>query len=331
VSATWSNKRALVTGGSGLVGSALVRDLLARGADVTVLMLEPDPQSEFVRSGASDLVSVAGGAVQDLGTMQRVVAQHAPDIVFHLAAQTQVGAAIRAPFQTFEANIRGTYTVLEACRTVDPGIEAIVVASSDKAYGAHDQLPYVETMRLDGIYPYDVSKSCTDLITRSYAVTYGLPVVTARCGNIFGPGDLNWDRIVPGTIRSVVERRQPLIRSDGTPTRDYIFVDDVSSAYLSLAEQVSDPEVRGSAFNFSLDQPVAVLQMVAQIHEVMGVDDLTPQIQATARAEISHQFLSSERARSVLGWVPAFDIEAGLRATIPWYETFLEERRSRAS
>jgi CDP-glucose 4,6-dehydratase len=312
----------LVTGATGLVGSWLTRALLERGSEVIVLVRDADPMSELIRSGDLARTTVVNGEVQSLETMLRAMNHHRPDTVFHLAAQTQVGAAYRDPWETFESNVRGTYALLEACRRHADAVRRIVVASSDKAYGEAARLPYTEDMPLEARFPYDTSKLCTDVITRSYFATYGLPAAIARCGNIYGGGDLNWDRIVPGTIRSLLQNERPVIRSDGTLVRDYVYVREVAEAYLTLAEHVHRPEVRGQAFNFAAGAPLSVLEVVAAIGTAMGVTP-DPDVRGTATAEISRQFLSSERARETLGWASRYPLAEGLGETVAWYRAFL--------
>jgi CDP-glucose 4,6-dehydratase len=318
----WAGRRVLVTGATGLVGSWLVPALLERGADVIALVRDADPQSELLRSRTIERISVVNGAVEDLAVVQRALVHHRVDTVFHLAAQTQVRAAYRDPFETFESNVRGTYTLLEACRRHRDGVERVVVASSDKAYGEAAVLPYTEETALDAIFPYDTSKLCGDFIARSYFRTYGLPVTIARCGNIFGGGDLNWDRIVPGTIRSLLRGERPVIRSDGTLIRDYVYVREVVSAYLHLAEQAHRDEVKGQAFNFSAARPLSVLELVEALVAAVGTR-LEPVIQGAHVAEIQDQFLSSERAHRVLGWEARFPMERALAETVEWYRNFL--------
>lgn len=324
----WEARRVLVTGATGLVGSWLVRALLARGSQVTVLVRDADPQSELLRSGDIARTTVVNGEVQSLPTLLRALNHHRPDTVFHLAAQTQVGCAWRDPFETFESNVRGTYALLEACRRHQDVVQRIVVASSDKAYGEAATLPYTEDTPLEARFPYDTSKLCTDVVTRSYFATYGLPAAIARCGNIYGGGDLNWDRIVPGTIRSLLRRERPIIRSDGTLVRDYVYVKEVAEAYVTLAEHLHRPEVRGAAFNFSAGEPASVLQVVAAIGAAMGVTP-DPDVRGAAVAEISRQYLSSERARNVLGWQARYTLAKGLTETVAWYRDFLADGRSR--
>jgi CDP-glucose 4,6-dehydratase len=322
----WSGRRVLVTGATGFVGSWLVKGLVQRKAQVVALVRDLDHQSELVRSGAIRRVTVVNGCLEDFAALERAINEHEVDTVFHLAAQAIVGAALRNPLPTFEANIRGTYNLLEACRIHAGLVKAVVVASSDKAYGDHDDLPYTEQHGLIGRHPYDVSKSCTDLIATTYFHTYRMPVTIARCGNIYGGGDLNWSRIVPGTIRSLLERQRPVLRSDGTMIRDYFYVEDAVSAYLALAERIGDAGVAGEAFNFSTELPVTVNEIVATIQDVLKIHDLPPLILGTAQAEIKAQALSAGKARSVLGWADEHDLAAGLKKTIDWYRTYLEDK-----
>ncbi|MGH3054930.1 MAG: GDP-mannose 4,6-dehydratase, partial [Gaiellaceae bacterium] len=244
--------------------------------------------------------------------------------VIHLAAQAIVGVANRNPVATFDTNIRGTWSMLEACRR-SPAVKQIVLASSDKAYGAQPQLPYDETTPLQGRHPYDVSKSCADLIGHAYGVTYDLPVAITRCGNFYGGGDLNWNRVVPGTIRSVLRGQRPVIRSDGQYVRDYFYVEDGAAAYLLLAERLAqDNTVRGQAFNFSNELQVTVLELVHKILQLMQ-SDLTPDVRNEASNEIRHQYLSAAKARAVLGWHPLFTLDEGLQRAVDWYRAFLSQ------
>ena len=321
---TWRNKTILVTGATGIVGSWMCRWLLHEGAEVVVLVRDWDPRSELVRAGTIQSCRVVQGALEDYASLERAISEHEIDTVLHLGAQAIVGVALRSPLLTFESNIRGSYNLLEACRVHRDLVKAVVVASSDKAYGDSDLLPYTEDMPLKGRHPYDVSKSCTDLLAHTYAHTYGLPVAIARCGNIYGGGDLNWSRIVPGTIRAAQENRAPVLRSDGTNLRDYIFVDDVVEAYLALAARCHEDAVRGEAFNFSPESRLSVLEITQAVLKAMGREDLTPQVQATSRAEIQDQYLNSEKARSLLRWEPTHDLESGLAKTIAWYRDYLK-------
>ena len=319
----WSQQRVFVTGASGFVGSWLVKALLERQADVTVLIRDMDDHSELVRSGAIHRVSIVNGCLEDFACLERAINEHETSVVFHLAAQALVGAALRSPLATFESNIRGTYNLLEACRVQSALVKRVIVASSDKAYGEAQTLPYVETHPLCGRHPYDVSKSCTDLLAATYYATYCLPVAIARCGNVYGGGDLNWSRIVPGTIRSLLRRERPVLRSDGSFVRDYIYVEDAVHAYLALAEGVSEANAQGEAFNFSNESPVTVRQLVESIAELMEATDLPPVVLGTAAQEIPSQSLSAEKARRILGWRAEHALHNGLQKTIDWYARHL--------
>jgi len=320
---SWAGRTVFVTGATGIVGSWLCKRLVEAKAHVIVLIRDWDPQSEFIRSGVIQRCRVVQGALEDYASLERAISEQEVDTVIHLGAQALVGVALRSPLATFESNIRGSYNLLEACRIHRDLVKRIVVASSDKAYGDSDVLPYTEAMPLEGRHPYDVSKSCMDLLAHSYAHTYDLPVAIARCGNIYGGGDLHWSRIVPGTLRAILEGRNPVLRSDGTNIRDYLFVDDVVDAYLSLADQADQEGIRGEAFNFSSESRLSVLEITTTILRLMDREDLKPCIQATALAEIQDQYLDSSKARFRLGWKPHHDLESGLTKTIPWYRTFL--------
>ena len=319
----WDNKNVLVTGATGLVGSWLTARLVKLGARVAILVRDWDPQSELVRSGTISRVTVVSGRLEEYADCERAISEHDIDTVFHLGAQTIVGTALRSPLATFEANIRGTYNLLEACRVHAKLVKRVLVASSDKAYGDSPVLPYLETMPVNGQHPYDVSKSCTDLLATTYHHTYGLPVVTARCGNIYGGGDLNWSRIIPGTLRSLLRGERPLVRSDGTLTRDYVFVEDAVDAYLHMAENAERDEVRGEIFNFGPDQPRSVLEVIETLQKVVARPELTPVILNESRAEIQDQYLDSSKAERVLGWKPQYGFEQGLALTLEWYRNFL--------
>lgn len=322
----WKDRRVFVTGATGLVGSWLCRRLLAEGAQVTALVRDWDPQSELVRSGDIARCSVVSGRLEEAGDLRRAIADHEADTVFHLGAQAIVGTALLDPLPTFEANIRGTWNLLEACRAFPTLVKRVVVASSDKAYGDGEALPYTEDMPAAGRHPYDVSKSCTDLLAMTYAATYGLPVAVARCGNIYGGGDLNWSRIVPHTLRRAFAGLGPELRSDGTFTRDYLYVEDVVDAYLALAAGLEREEVRGHAFNFSPEKAMTVLEIVAKVLEAAGRPDLEPVVLNKARAEIRDQYLDASKALRVLGWRTRIPLEEGLARTAAWYRAFLGVR-----
>jgi len=318
----WQDRPVLVTGASGLVGGWLTRRLIEAGADVVCLVRDWVPRQELMRSNLIEKVTVVRGDLRDRDLLERALGEYEIDTVMHLAAQAIVCVANRNPISTFESNIQGTWNVLEACRR-SPAVRSIVVASSDKAYGDQEILPYDEDTPLRGQHPYDVSKSCADLIAHSYATTYDLPVAVTRCGNFFGGGDLNWNRIVPGTIRAVLRGERPVIRSDGHFVRDYFYVEDGAAAYMLLAEQLSSrPELRGQAFNFSYESQVTVLCLVKEILRAMQ-SPLEPQVLNQASHEIRRQYLSAERARTVLGWQPIFTLAEGLARTIPWYRELL--------
>ena len=322
MSSFWRDRSVLVTGGTGLLGSWLVPRLVDEGANVVCLVRDWVPQSELVRSRHIEQVATVRGDINDRDLIERALGEYEVEIVFHLAAQTIVGIANRNPISTFSTNIGGTWNVLEACRR-SPKVQSIVVASSDKAYGDQEHLPYDETMPLQGRHPYDASKSCADLVAQTYAVTYDSPVAITRCGNFYGGGDLNWNRVVPGTIRSVLRGERPLVRSDGKFVRDYFYIEDGAAAYMLLAERLAeDPKLRGQAFNFSNESQISVLDLVDMILRKMR-SSLRPEILNQASHEIRHQFLSAKRAHTVLNWRPQFTLDTGLDRTLAWYREFL--------
>jgi CDP-glucose 4,6-dehydratase len=313
----WQDRRVFVTGCTGLVGSWTVRALLERGAHVVGLVRDQVPGSELARAGLLDRIDVVRGGVEDYPLLERALAEYEIQTVLHLAAQTIVGIANRSPLSTFEANIKGTWCLLEAARRCGYNPQ-VVVASSDKAYGEQAVLPYTEDAPLQGRHPYDASKSCADTLALTYHHTYRLPVCVTRCGNFYGGGDLNWNRIVPGTVRSVLRGQRPVIRSDGSYVRDYFYVKDGAAAYLHLAECMARrPEVIGHAFNFSTEIQVTALEMVERVLRLMG-SPLRPDVRGEATNEIRHQYLSAEKARRLLDWRPRYTLDEALVETIAW-------------
>ncbi len=322
----WRDRRVLVTGCTGVLGSWLTAKLVELGADVVGLVRDWVPQSQLVRSGTMDRIKVVRGSVTDEETVNRVFAEYEIQSCFHLAALTVVGVANRAPVPTFETNVRGTWLLLEAARQWGK-VEQVIVASSDKAYGSHDVLPYTEDAPLQGNHPYDVSKSCADLIAQTYANTYKMPVAVTRCANMYGGGDLNWNRIVPGTIRSALLNEPPVVRSDGTMKRDYVYVKDIVSAYTTLAEAMQGGAHTGGTFNFGMDAPRTALEMVNTIIRLSDHPGLKPLILNEAKNEIQDQYLSSDRAHSLLGWKPQYTLDEGLRETMAWYKEMMNDER----
>jgi CDP-glucose 4,6-dehydratase len=321
--AFWQDRPTFVTGATGLVGVWLVRRLLEAGADVVCLVRNWDSKSELLQPSLANRVRIVRGDVLDHAVLERAMGEYEIDTVLHLAAQTDVRIASHDPLSIFETNIGGTWTLLEACRHT-PTIRQIILASSEKAYGDQKyHLPYSEETPLRGTRPYDVSKSCADLIGQTYAHTYGLPVAISRYGNFYGGGDFNWDRIIPGTIQSILLGKRPVIRSDGTYIRDYFYVEDAAAAFMLLAEKLAEqPELKGQAFNFSNEVQVTVLELVERILS-LAQSDLKPDIRAEVTNEILHQYLSSAKARKMLGWQPLFSLDEGLQHTIDWYRQYL--------
>lgn len=314
----WKDKNVFVTGCTGLLGTHLCELLIGLGAGVVGLVRDFVPKSRLFTEQLKQKMVVVNGNVENYGLLERVINEYEIDTVFHLAAQTIVGIANKNPMSTFDANIRGTWNLLEACRR-NSGVRRIIVASSDKAYGEHEHLPYKEEAPLQGRHPYDVSKSCADLIAQMYSHTYELPVCVTRCGNFYGPGDLNFNRLVPGTILSALRGVSPVIRSDGTYIRDYLYVKDGAEAYLFLAQKMDQIPIRGETFNFSNELQITVLELVDKILGLMGCSHLQPVINNETSREIRHQYLSTQKARKILGWSPQYPLERGLIETIEWY------------
>jgi CDP-glucose 4,6-dehydratase len=323
----WHRRRVLVTGCTGLLGTWLTEWLVERGADVVGLVRDTVPHSDFYRRSLAERIATVRGALEDYDLLERVLNEYEVEVVFHLAAQTVVGVANENPRSTLSGNVLGTGNVLEAARRTSR-VRAVVVASSDKAYGAQAELPYREDVPLAGRHPYDVSKSCADLIAQAYWHTYRLPVGITRCGNFYGGGDLNFNRIVPGTIRSVLDGQPPIIRSDGTLVRDYFYIKDGVNAYALLAERLLGGECHGRAYNFSNELQVTVLDLTRMIISLMDRPDLEPIVENTARNEIRHQYLSAARARHELGWKPQYTLAQGLQETIDWYREFFGRKGS---
>jgi CDP-glucose 4,6-dehydratase len=320
----WRNRNVFVTGASGLLGSWMVEELLARGANVTCLVRDWVPYSRLISSQLINKTNVVQGRLEDYELLVRALNEYEIDTVFHLAAQTIVGTASRSALSTFESNVRGTWNLLEACRVNHKLIERILVASSDKAYGSHENLPYTEDMALQGRFPYDVSKSCADLIAQSYYHSYGMPIAITRCVNLFGGGDLSFNRLVPGTILSALRDERPVIRSDGKFVRDYFYVLNAVDGYLKLAERMPDEAINGAAFNFGYGEPLTVIELVDEILEVMNKTSLEPIILNQASNEIVNQYLDCSKAQNLLGWKPEYDRREGLRQTVDWYRQYLD-------
>ncbi len=327
----WHNRNVFVTGATGLLGSWLTEELLSRGATPTCLVRDWVPAGKFGREGLVWRTNVIHGELENYHLLVRALNEYEIDTVFHLGAQTIVGTAARSPISTFEANIRGTWNLLEACRTCTGTVQQVVIASSDKAYGAHEQLPYTEAAPLQGRYPYDVSKSCADLIALSYFHTYQLPVVITRCANLFGGGDLNFNRLIPGTIRSCLLGERPLVRSDGKYIREYFYVRDAVGAYLQLAERLPAEKFIGQAFNFGAGSPLSVFDVVELILRLCGRPDLKPRVLNESSHEIEKQYLDCSKARTVLGWNPRYSIEDGLREAIDWYRRHITRPNSKSN
>ncbi len=322
----WRDRPVLVTGCTGILGSWLTQALVERGADVVGLVRDWVPSSRLVAEGLADRITIVRGDVTDQALVERALGEYEIDTVFHLAAQTIVPIANRNPLSTFETNIKGTWLLLEAARRVDT-VKRVLVASSDKAYGTHERLPYSEDAPLLACHPYDVSKACAEMLAHTYAVTYALPVAITRCANLYGGGDLNWNRIVPGTMRSVIYGERPVIRSDGTLVRDYLFVRDAVAGYLRLAQALDDPALHGESFNFGMDNPQTVSAIVQAIITISDYPGLEPIILNEAPNEIQAQYLSSAKAGRLLGWEPIYTLQEALVETWEWYREFLKREK----
>lgn len=319
----WKGRRVFVTGCTGFLGSWLTAALLEYGAHVIGLIRVREPESELVRTGLIHRITQVSGELLDYELLLGTMKSHNVDTVIHLAGQTIVGVAHREPVSTFEINVRGTWLLLEAARQTET-VRGVIVASSEKAYGEQTHLPYLENSPLLGRHPYEVSKGCADLIARSYAHTFGMAIAVTRCSNLYGGGDLSWNRLIPGTIRSVLFGEQPIIRSDGTFRRDYLYVADAVKAYLMLAQQLTRPDVRGEPFNFGSGNPVSALEVVQTIVAASGRTDLEPIILNQVKNEIQDEYLCPDKAERILGWRPEYSLENGTRETMAWYRDYLQ-------
>ena len=319
----WKNKNVFITGATGFLGSWLAKYLLEENSNITALVRDWVPKSKLISDDSVNKINLVRGNIEDYLLIERIINEYEIDTVFHVAAQTIVGIANNNPLSTFESNIKGTWNILEASRKA-PKLKKVIVASSDKAYGDQEILPYSESTPLIGRHPYDVSKSCADLICRSYYETYELPVCVTRCGNFYGGGDLNFNRIIPGTIRSILNNDPPVIRSDGSFIRDYFYIEDAVLAYLLLAEKMDNKSLHGEAFNFSNEIQITVLDLVNKIIELMN-SNLKPEILNEATNEIKHQYLSALKAHEILGWTPKYTLESGLKKTIQFYKDFFKK------
>ena len=323
--AFWNGRRVFVTGAFGLLGSTITEFLVECGASVVVLQRDHVPSSRLFETGAANKVAVVRGDFEDYDLIARTLNDYEIETIFHVGAQAIAPIANRAPLPTFRTNIMGTANVLEAARLA-PTVKRVLVASSDKAYGDQPVLPYTEDAPLQGRHPYDVSKSCTDLLAQCYVKTYKLPVCVTRCGNLYGPGDLNFNRVVPETIKHLAQGQAPIIRSDGTFVRDYFFMRDAALGYMTIAENMDRPEIVGQAFNLSTGNGMTVMKIVGAVAKAMGREDLPPVILNQAKAEIHDQTLSSEKAGRLLGWKPSYTLEEGLAETVAWYKEYFRKQ-----
>lgn len=322
----WTNKNVFITGADGFIAGWIAKTLVEKGAHVIAIVRDTKKNSALKVHGILDKVTVVNGCITDFTLMKRIMNEYSVEYCFHLAAQPLVQVANNSPMSTFDTNVKGTWTILEAIRTVKyPGFKGIVIASTDKAYGTHEQLPYTEDSELRGIFPYDASKVCADVIARCYTATYDLPVAVTRKANIYGGGDLNFGRIVPDTVKSLLDGSELVIRSDGTPQRDYLYVEDAVEGYLILAENID--KVKGQAFNFSSGKPISVIDLMNVIIRIQG-KTVTPRILGEAKSEIDVQYLANEKAKHILNWEPRHSLEDGLRKTIDWYQNYLAHESS---
>jgi len=319
----WKDKNVLITGYEGFLGSHISSTLLNYGARIWGLDIKIHREQIILSNKELKRISIIKGSVENFSLVSKIIRENKIEYIFHLAAKALVNECLKKPIKCFSTNIKGTWNVLEAARNNNT-IKAIIIASSDKAYGSHKKLPYTEAAPLLGNHPYDVSKSCADLIAYTYFYSYGLPVAITRCGNIYGPGDFNFSRIVPDTIRCALSEKALLIRSDGKFTRDYVFVDDIINGYILLAEKLAPLKLGGEAFNFSSENPISVLELVGKIYRIVGKKP-NYRILGTAKYEIKHQYLSAAKARKILGWKPRYILKEGLKRTIKWYRDYFQD------
>jgi CDP-glucose 4,6-dehydratase len=326
----WAGTRVLFTGAQGFIGSWVAERLLDEGAQVLVLDRPPAEPSRFVLRGLPERCTAVAADLLDPVSLRAAIEDHGVQAVFHLAAAAIVGSAASSPLSTYEVNVRGTWNLLEACRVASEPPARVVVASTDKAYGIHEQLPYREDHALAPRYPYDASKACADIIARSYAHIFGLPVAVTRFGNVFGGGDFNFSRLIPGTIRALLAGERPEIRSSGLMERDFLYAEDAVTAYLAVAGSLDRPELSGRAWNASIGRPVSVLELVRRLIEISGLA-LEPDVHGdgTPHGEIERQWLDCSAIATELGWAPAWDLRRGLQATFEWYASELPRPISR--
>jgi CDP-glucose 4,6-dehydratase len=328
----WTGTRVLFTGAQGFIGSWVAERLLDEGAQVIVLDRPAPELSRFRLHGLQDRCTAVAADLMDMGSLRAAIEQHEVQAVFHLAATAIVKSAATSPLGAYEVNVRGAWNLLEACRVANEPPRRVVIASTDKAYGLHEELPYREGHALQPRYPYDASKACADIIARSYAHTFDLPVAVTRLGNVFGGGDFNFSRLIPGAIRSLLAGEQPVIRSNGLMQRDFLYAEDAVAAYLAVAESLERPELWGRAWNASIGAPVRVLDVVEQLIEIAGASGgVDIRGEGTPHGELGRQWLDCRVISEELGWGPRWDLRRGLQETFSWYERELPRLRDRAS
>ena len=319
----WKNTNVLVTGADGFIGSHIAKALIDKGAKVTTIVRDLKKTNNLDILNLRDKINIIHGDLVNFNDCERCINEYDIEFCFHIAAQAIVGPANRSPLSTFESNIKGTWNMLEACR-ISKTIRGLIIASSDKAYGQQKKLPYTEDSPLNGYFPYDASKVCADVLARSYFMTYGLPLAITRNANTYGPADMNQSRIIPDVIMRLIRNEQPIIRSDGTPERDYMYIKDAVDAYITLAENLHRKEVAGQAFNFGTGKPISVLNLYNKIIKLMG-KDVKPKILGEAKNEIDRQYLDSGKAKKILNWGAKYGIDSGLNETIDWYKAYFSK------